>query len=342
MKYVPVLRYRREERGALKTLDISTNTIPLIEIMKERAGQYKKGSFEETYLRDFEKYNYPFIVDFPIYFHVTNSTTQNIREFLRKLKQRPSERLDYFIKLSSNTNIIPSISYNIEDSYIRGSYVSDATVLKNHFNRLAFRVFETPDFEYVIKDIEKIIRSKDILIYDIDDAAHTQNFLMDRYERINKLKKKVGCNTVLIRSAIGKSIVFNRLQDNRPVLNVDNSLLKEYSKYGFDAFGDFAGIRKDVTITEGGPEEPSPGFLFYSWHENSYIGYKGRKADWAEFINHIKPTVIYSDYWEQYSENHHEECPGCMNILGDPGKSAGNWKRYSIQHYIYTIQEFLL
>lgn len=342
MKYVPVLRYRREERGALRTLNISDKTMPLIEIMKERAGQFKKGDFTETYLRDFEEYKYPFIVDFPIYFHVTNSTTQNIREFLRKLKQRPSDRLDYFLQLSSNKNVIPSISYNIEDKYIKNSYVKDALVLRNSFSRLAFRIFETPDYDSVMRDIEKVIQKNDILLYDIDDAPHSQNFLLTRYEHIKELKNKVGFETVLIRSAIGKSIVFNRLQDDRPVLSADNSLLTEYSKYGFDAFGDFAGIRKDTNITDGGPEEASPGFLFYSWHINSYIGYKGRVADWAEFTDHIKPTVINSDYWENYNDSHHENCPGCTKILGNPGNSAGNWKRYTIQHYIYTIQEFLL
>lgn len=180
------------------------------------------------------------------------------------------------------------------------------------------------------------------MIYDIDDVPHTQNFLLNRYDYIKKLKEKIGFDTVLVRSAIGKNIVFNRLKDDRPVLTADNSLLKEYRKYGFDAFGDFAGIRKDTNITDGGPEEPSPGFLFYSWHINSYIGYRGRIADWSEFTDHIKPIVTNSDYWESYNKDHHKNCPGCAKILANPGNSAGNWKRYAIQHYIYTIQEFLL
>lgn len=341
MKYVPVLRYRREERGALRSLKISDKTIPLIEIMKEKAGQYKKGSFEETYLRDFQQYQYPFMVDFPTYFHIVNSTTQNIREFLLKLKQKPSERILYFEKLSKNKNLIPVISYNTEVPYLNGTYINDASLLKNSFDKVAFRIFQNQDFDYVLNDIKESIKECDILIYDIDDAPHTQSFLVNRYKEINDLKKSVGFKSVLIRSAISKNIVFNRLEDGMPVLNADNSLLNSYAQYGFDSFGDFAGIRKDTSITNGGPEDPSPGFLFYSWHINSYIGYKGRVADWKEFTNHIKPSVMHSSYWANYNNHHHDNCPGCLNVINDPGNSAGNWKRYTIQHYIYTIQELL-
>lgn len=342
MKYVPVLRYRREERGALRSINFSKKTMPLIEIMKERAGQYRSGTFKETYLRDFDDIKFPFMVDFPVYFHIINSTTESIRVFLRKLKSTPDVRLTYFEQLSTNEYLIPVISYNTEAAYLPKSYINDATRLRNSFNRIAFRIFETPDFKVVLKDIENIILKDDILLYDIDDLPHTQSFLIKRYELISELKKLNGCKTVIIRSAINPGIVLNRLIDNMPVLAADNSLLDNYKKYGFNAFGDFAGVRKDVSITDGGPEEPSPGFLFYTAHDNCYIGYKGTKPDWNEFINHIRPTVMSSKYWNNYTPAHHENCPGCENIITNPGKSPGKWKRFSIQHYIHTIQEFFI
>lgn len=341
MKYVPVLRYRREERGALKSTQLTQKTMPLLEIMKERAGQYRSGDFQTTYLNDFKDFSNPFFVDFPIYFHVINSTTASIRDFLRNLKLNPIERLLYFEQLSSNKNLVPVISYNTESTYISSSYVNDSKRLRKTFSSIAFRIFENKDFDTVLKDIETAIEKHDFLLYDIDDIPHTQDLLINRYEKILKLKTKIGFTSVIIRSAINPNIVFNRLIDNTPVLKADNSLLKIYPKYGFDAFGDFAGIRKDASITDGGPEDPSPGFLFYSAHSNCYIGYKGQIADWGEFTNHIKPTVMKSEYWKNYTPGHHKNCPGCFNISTSPGNSAGNWKRYTIQHYLYTMEEFL-
>lgn len=342
MKYVPVLRYRREERAALRSVKLTEKTMPLIEIMKERAGLVRSGDFAETHLEDFKAYNYPFMVDFPIYFHVTNSTTKNIRDFLRGLKLKPSDRLTFFEHLITNKFMIPVISYDTESSYIPGTYQNDCIRLRTNFKRLGFRIFETNDFDVVITDIKKVLTNQDILIYDIDDIPHTQDIIKKRYDIINELKSKFGCKSVVIRAAISSNIVLNRLIDDSPISKADNSLLKEYAKYGFDAFGDFAGIRKDTTITDGGPEDPSPGFLFYSWMYNSYIGYKGRFSDWQEFTNHIKPTVMKSTYWNDYSTQHHSQCPGCLSISNIPTNGAGNWKRYTIQHYLTTMEEFLI
>ncbi len=341
MKYVPVLRYRREERAALRSVNLTEKTMPLIEIMKERAGLVRSGDFAETHLEDFKAYNYPFMVDFPIYFHVINSTTDNIKDFLRGLKLNPSDRLTLFEQLSTNKFIIPVISYDTESNYKPGSYVSDCIRLRTNFRRLGFRVFETNDFDIVLADVKKVLTDQDILIYDIDDTPHTQDMVKKKYDVINKLKSEFGCTSVIIRSAIGSNIVFNRLTDNAPISKADNSLLKEYVKYGFDAFGDFAGVRKDITITDGGPEDPSPGFLFYSWKCNSYIGYKGTISDWSEFTNHIKPTVMKSSYWKDYTMQHHSQCPGCLKISTIPKNGAGSWKRYTIQHYLTTMEEFL-
>ncbi|MED0759007.1 hypothetical protein P4S96_17780 [Aneurinibacillus thermoaerophilus] len=280
-------------------------------------------------------------LDFPLYFHVVNSTTASIRDFLRTLKVNPAQRLTYFEQLSSNPNLIPVISYNAEAPYVPNSYVSDENRLRQTFNRLAFRIFENPDFNTVLHDINLVIRPDDILLYDIGAAPHTQPFLQAKYNLLQQTKARKGCRTVIIRSAINPNIIFNRLIDGGVVLDADNSLLNAYSTYGFDAFGDFAGIRKDHSITDGGPEDPSPGFLFYCATNNYFIGYKGRTPDWNEFTNHIQPSVINSQTWRNHGPIHHQNCPGCQRISSNPGNSAGNWKRISIQHYLHTMEEVL-
>ena len=45
IKYVPVLRYRREERKALISVKISKKIMPLLELVSERAAQKKTGNF---------------------------------------------------------------------------------------------------------------------------------------------------------------------------------------------------------------------------------------------------------------------------------------------------------
>lgn len=340
-KYVPVLRYRREERGALRNTRISVKAMPLLELMKEKAGQFRNGDFSSTHLRDFEFYNFPFMVDFPLYFHITNSTTASIRNFLRQLKQNPNSRLALFEMLQGNPHMIPVISYDTERPYRNGSYQNDANRLRRTFSRLAFRVFESSDFTTVLNDVNAVVQANDILLYDIDNAPHMQQILQQNYRAIQQIKISKSCKTVLIRSAINPDIVFNRLVDGTPVLRADNTLLQAYTGYGFDAFGDFAGIRKDQSITDGGPEDPSAGFLFYSWSNNCFYGYKGRIADWGEFTNHIKPTVMASQSWNRYSAQHHNDCPGCSSISNNPGNSAGNWKRISVMHYLHTMEEFL-
>ncbi|MED0759006.1 hypothetical protein P4S96_17775, partial [Aneurinibacillus thermoaerophilus] len=61
MKYVPVLRYRKEERGALQSVQLSQKIMPLLEIMKEKAGQVRNGNFQSTHLADFTQFQHPFL-----------------------------------------------------------------------------------------------------------------------------------------------------------------------------------------------------------------------------------------------------------------------------------------
>lgn len=148
------------------------------------------------------------------------------------------------------------------------------------------------------------------------------------------------CSTVLIRSAINNDVIFKNMVQDSIVVEADNSLLNNYSSLGFNAFGDYAGVRRDTSIGNGGPSNISVGFLYYSWHYNSYIGFKGIQPSYSEFISTVKPTLMQSQYWQFYDSLHHATCVGCLNISSTTSKSSTDWKRYSIEHYISTLEQY--
>jgi hypothetical protein len=341
IKYVPVLRYRREERKALMSIKLSNKILPLLELVSERAAQRKTGSFQDTYLEDFSKLLYPVLVDIPIYMNVNSGTRDTVKLFLNKFKQNPGLKIDYYRQLSINKNMIPVISYDTKGVYSPGTLIKDYLELRKDFNRVAFRVFSTKNLSVLLLDIEKVANADDILIFDIKNNSHKDTQINVQISLIHKIKSSICFTTVIIKSVITPDIIFKRMNDGDIVSEADNSLLSDYINLGFDAFGDYAGIRKDLTISKGGSTIPSPGFIFYSWHINSYLGYKGRIPDYKEFIDHIKPNVTTSVFWLKYTDKHRDNCPGCKAILSSNSVYSWDWKRYSIQHYLYTMEENL-
>lgn len=341
IKYVQVLRYRREERKALISVRISKKIIPLLELVSERAAQKKIGTFQDTYLTDLSRFNYPILVDIPIYMNVNKGTRENVKLFLNKFKQNPKLKIDYYKMLDINKNIIPTLSYDTKLSYIPNTFINDYLELRKCFNKIALRIFNTNDTHDMLLDIGKVIKSDDILILDIKKDSQNDSKLQSLIILINKLKSSIGFTSVIIRSAVNPNIIFNKMIDGGIVSDADNSLLNDYTRLGFDAFGDFVGIRKDSTISGGGSKIASAGFLYYSWHINSYIGFRGRIPDYCEFTNHIKPSVIKSNYWIKYTSKHKNNCPGCSDLSSSTSNKTWDWKRYSIQHYLYTMEENL-
>lgn len=341
LKYVPVLRYRQEERGALFSVNLTNKTMPLLELMKETPTS-AAGNFQINYLRDFQNFKNPFLVDFPLYFKINRSTDSSISSFLQPLKQNPNMRIHLFNQLSQNRNLIPVISHDHQVQYIPGSIQNDTSLLRPNFPRLGYRIFENINFHMVLSEIATVIKPGDFLIYDLDRQNHNQEHLIQvNYPQISRLRTQIGFTSIIVRSAVNSDILFNQLVDNQVIATADNSLLKYYSSYGFDAFGDFAGIRKDLAIGGGGNGIASPGFIFYSWHNNNYIGFTGKVRQWSELTNHIQPTLLSSQSWRNYTRVHHQTCPGCASIVINPTNSIASWKRHTIKHYLHTMEEFL-
>lgn len=339
---MPILRYRTAEAGALKNITITSKTMPLLELVQEIPLRSKKVTFNDAYTEELSNYSFPFMIDIPLYLNVNNSTKSKIKTFLTQFKLNPSLKVNYYKMLSSNSNIIPVLSYaDNPRKCLTNNFKSDIESLRPFFNQVAFRFFNSKDFITIMKDIESIILPNDILLFDIGKTKLNDPKLMTMISSIVGSTVFSTCTTVLIRSAINSDVIFkNMIQDNI-VANADNSLLYSYSLLGFDAFGDYAGIRRDTSISDGGSSKTSVGFLYYSWQCNGYIGFKGMQPTYTEFISTIKPTTMQSRYWKYYKSLHHKTCIGCSNISSTNSKSYTDWKRYSIEHYISTLEEYL-
>ncbi|MEN6462680.1 MAG: hypothetical protein ABFC94_15090 [Syntrophomonas sp.] len=346
--YVPILRYQKEEKAAFKSIDLSSKFLPLIEIIHAKGQKKTADTFVKYYTEEFTSLENPILIDIPTYMRISNSTKNNVRPFLEPIIANPTLRAAHYNQLR-NLNIIPVVSYipNVADSRIVVNHLDKEFKSLLSFDRVAFRVFKS-HFNEAIATIERLIRKDDILIFDLNKEYHNSKKLIDEYyKKVAKLKKSIGCKTVLIRSVINDQLTNAELPHSIPIDEYDNSLLKDYKSLGFDAFGDFAGIKKD-NLTKGGPGGTC-GFVFYHWDNNEYIGFKGNTPNkLTEYSSIIVPSVLKSNYYKAFSRKHHRECPGCQIIqrakedpLLEKVDQFAKWKRITVMHYLHTMEEFL-
>lgn len=341
LRYVPVLRFRQEERAALQAVKLSAKVLPLIEIVQEVPRAKNNADFGIDYTTELSQLHRPVIVDFPTYEKIGVSLKPEVQNFLRPIQASPQQRVTRFQRLASVVGLIPAVSYATQAPYVPGTIEQLAKALRPVFGRLAFRLFDYA-FAAALLGVTRVAQVGDIVVLDLDDAPYGNPALLTKYAQVNALQSK-GCTTVLIRSVIPDALANTTLLDDQPVTKIDNSLCTAYQGYGFNAFGDFGGIRKDLPRTGG---TVSPGFIFFSWQGTLSIGYKGRIQDLSEFKRHIVPSVLASQYYRQFGTAHHNACPGCKRVNSiatgpDTGKSQGLWKRIAMMHYLYTMEEYL-
>lgn len=316
--------------------------MPLLELVQEIPLRSKDLTFKEAYTDELANYSFPFMIDIPLYLNINNSTIPKVKNFINQFKLNPSLKVDYYKTLSSNLNIIPVLSYADDPKKsLTNNFKSDIKNLRPFFNKVAFRFFNNKDFATIIKDIESIILPNDIILFDIGKTRVNDPKIITMISAIVNNPAFNTCTTVLIRSSINNDIIFKNLTQDSIAAAADNDLLNKYSSLGFSAFGDYAGIRRDISLSNGGPSKISVGFLYYSWHYNSYIGFRGMQPKYSEFISTIKPALMKSQYWQLYGSFHHKTCTGCLDISNTNSKSYTDWKKYSIEHYISTMEEYL-
>lgn len=343
-KYVPVLKNRQEEINALKELyklNISEKILPLIEIVQEKSrSNLKKNLCQE--LQSTIKPNAPFMVDILNPSRPRKSKPQ-INNFFRQLKRNPKAIVGLFNSLSPNKGLIPVISYD-PMSYVKIKKEIEflASQLRIKYSKLAFRL-KPAKFKDALSEVRNVITKNDIIILDIEHSNYRDPNYSILYKQINIIKEQFGIQTFIINSVIPESLTNKSFVNGLPIPNIDNSLRDNYVKYGFSGFGDYATIKSSLPPSGG---SISPGFIFYSYDTNEYIGFKGRYDKLSEFEQYIIPSLLASVPWAKYNSIHKSTCPGCNHILIirnaiESGASQGKWKQIAIKHYIFTMYELL-
>ena len=344
LKYVPVIRFREQERKAFSSTSISNKMAPLVEIMMEKPRSNSKEDSIQTFIREFANLNTMVMLDFPLYLTLGNNTQPVVSQFVRRLKANPRDRIRLFLdqRLNLMQNLIPVITYDPTTAFRSGDILYEESQLRPRYECIAFRIFPN-HFKAALSEISRCITHGDIVIFDIDEQSHYNSVIRQLYPLISQNIPQTQFTKVLLRSAIPRDLTNVGLTSGQIVTEADNGLLTDYSILGFDAFGDYVGVKKDE-LTSGG--RISPGYIIYSWSENAFYGFNGVLNQPVTFETQIVPDLLASSVWGQYVGSHKANCLGCSVIQdisrgNKSGKSQPEWKGFAIAHYLYTMEEFL-
>ncbi|WP_313799061.1 beta family protein [Cytobacillus sp.] len=344
-KYVPVFRYRAQERKALNSTLISEKILPLIEVVTEKPTSNSKSDSIQQLINDINESNTRVMLDFPMYLKLRNATIKTVRDFLTPILADPLKRVKFLsdARLVNNKDkIIPVITYNPNSPFVNGYMNSQEQYLRQYYDQVSFRLYPL-HFRQAITEIKSIIKKNDIILLDIDESSHELPDNRKLYNQVQDLANSKLCKSVLIRSAIPRTLTNVNLNQGKIVQEADNSLLKDFNDLGFSAFGDYCGVKKDE-LKKGGMV--SPGYVMYSWNDNSYFGFKGVRDQAETFEKIVVPNVTSSNVWNEFNRNHRTNCLGCKNIINirkkiKKGNSQPEWKGFACGHYLHTMEEFL-
>ncbi|KYH34339.1 hypothetical protein CLTEP_17640 [Clostridium tepidiprofundi DSM 19306] len=308
--YTPILKNRPVEMKSLKNLyeyTINKKIIPLIEIVQEKSSSKSNRSLCEK-LKNTSSINTPFMTDI-IKLSKHKKTKSAINTFLNKLNNNPLYEIDLFHSLSSFKNLIPIISYDESNyNFNQQLIVSNSKKLRNFFNLIGYKL-KINYFYEALNEIISVITQNDIIIFDIEHTKYNLRNLLSYYIKLREVKFKYNINAFIINSVILDNLTNKSLKNNVPIYSIDNRLRDNYISLGFDGFGDYATIKSCL------PDNGStiiPGFIYYSFKNNSYIGFR---YNINEFRATIAPSVVNPNYWKDYSDNYHNKCPCCKSIV---------------------------
>lgn len=346
--YVPILKNRTVEMSVLSQLaeiGVFNNmtVFPLVELIQEKTRSNNKN----TILEDLAELlnatpEMSLMIDF---FKSTklNSTTEAVRKYVTLSTRQVDFCINEILTLSAfSERVIPVISY-LSDNISLSRITYEVNEYRKVFPHIAFRV-KVQDFEHVFSHIEELLVEKDIVLLDIESSSHMNPVFKKIYKRIYDSKKRLDFISVVVNANRPESLTNKSLSDGEPIPQIDNSLKEIYSTNimnKFDGFGDYACIVASLPSTGGAI---SPAGIYYSNDNNFFVAYRGRTAQLSEFKDYIAPSIISSEYWREYSIEHHSNCPGCQEILSiinnkKSGKNQGQWKMITMLHYIYTMFE---
>lgn len=346
--YVPILKNRTVEMSVLSQLariGVFNNTtiFPLVELIQQKTRSNNKNTILEDLAELLDENPEMSLMIDMVKSTKLNRTTDAVRNYVTMSTRQVDFCIQEIYKLSSfSERVIPVVSYLGETvSLSRITY--EAIEYRKKFPQIAFRIV-TQDFENVFSHIESLLMEKDIVLLDIESSSHMNPVFKKIYKRISDSKRQKKFISVVVNSNRPESLTNKSMVDGEPIAQIDNSLKGLYRTdimNKFDGFGDYACIVASLPSTGG---VISPAGIYYSNENNFFVAYKGRTAQLSEFKDYIAPSIIKSEYWNEYTDEHHEKCPGCQEILSilsgiKNGKNQGQWKMITMLHYIYTMYE---
>jgi hypothetical protein len=342
-KYMPVCRSRQQELLVLNRFPFGSRIVPMLEIIKEKDRINNAKSPQEIWSENINKINSErVIVDLPSYIKDSAAMPDEIIAFNRTVLNNIGNRINFYLSLAqTGPKMIPVVSSLLLKTGEANTITKQVAAIRESFPSLAIRTF-TNTLELDLPEIKANFGENDILIYDLD-TVQPYNPLVRKQTAI--LSTIPAVYKVALRSAINTEIQNTKLDHADIVADADNSLLEVFKdKLKTDAFGDYAGIKKD-DLSAGGTI--SPGFIFYDPVENLYYGYKGAIKDLSEFEMTIVPAVLNSAVVATLKGAH----PDFVNadnygfkLLEDiragieKGKSQAKFKRISMEHYLHCMK----
>jgi hypothetical protein len=339
--YMPVLRVRTHELELLKGFDFGERICPCIEIVKEK-GKTKKISysiFYEMVIRAI-KCNTVF-VDIPIQLKMDRNTNPKVANFLLPMRD-VEHRIKAFTSITPLGKIVPVISSYHHLTGAVGTIKKQVTKLRPMFPRLAFRVSaKDPEFQSEMDQVEEWLTEADHLI--VDFCEDSINYNSDHVVEIkNRLANIHICPVVILRSAIPHDVKYKDFENDEEVPGSDNRLQSQYKLLNASAFGDYAGIKRDLLPKSGGGENTVFGCIFYDSTENKYYGYKGAGPGYSELKDTVIPAVLQSDATKRMQADELDFISDTnlgWRLLHDAGTAQpGQLKRVSMEHYLHCIK----
>ncbi|MES2416749.1 MAG: hypothetical protein V4541_01105 [Bacteroidota bacterium] len=348
-KYFPVLRVRQQEIDVLQKFEFGNQIIPILEIIKEKDRKDNIETPLDIYSKIITKIKAEkVLMDLPIYLSPKVSTSAEVRTFFLSTISNLNSRIAFYSQFNElSERIIPVISILEPVSNDSETLIKQFEQLSIIFPQIAIRIFYDK-FDIAISELQLInLRDNDIIIYDLETANITNPIVTKHKKNLDLLYKDYF--QVIIRSAINTDIQNITLDHEEVIGQADNSLKDLYKlpQYRFNAFGDFAGVKRDE-LTAGG--SISPGLVFFNPEENLYYGFRGPTKNLSEFEQTIIPSVLEMGFIKEWQANGSAfiiDNPGYDRLVNirdgkEPSKSQAKYKWISIMHYLHCIKTMII
>jgi len=342
--YMPVFRVRTHELDVLRNFDFGTGICPYIEIVKEKDRPRKMSYttlFRSLILATRSKIVF---VDIPIHFKLQTSTNPDVIKFLTPMRTIEN-RVNFLSMLAPIEKMVPVISSYHTITGESGSIGKQVEQLRAKFPRLAFRISaQDYAFESELDQVEPWLTKEDHLIVDYEE-----NYIDLKSDLIKEINKRLAnisvCPIIALRSAIPHDLKYKDFENDEEIPETDNRLLRQYKFLNASAFGDYAGIKKDLLTKGQGSDKITYGCIYYDGTNNTYYGYKGANPGYDALKESVIPMIINSQATSRMRESELHfivDTNRGWRLLNNPATGRpGDLKRVSMEHYLHCIRTLI-